>query len=226
MKKRFRILALILSAVMAMAAALSGCGSSAPTDTDAKKYVQAVIDLICLGEYDKSVDFADLEDGKELEMREEMIDEMLDSFTGEITLDDETKKEFKDCILRAFSCCKYTVGEAVKTDDDGSTGYDVTVSIEPLRVFDGANEAMEAEIEELTGDVDKLMNMTEEEMNAQVFEAVFEKLNKNLEEPAYDAAKEIVVHYGLMNEETNAYGISYEDGQKIGESLFSLDGVE
>ena len=227
MKKRFRVLAAVLTAVMLMAAVLSGCGSSAPSESDAKKYVQAVLDLMCTGDYDKSVKFADVEEGKELEMRDEMIDEMLDSITAEVGLDDETKDKFRDFIIRAFANCKYSVTDAVKTDDDGEVGYDVTVSIEPLRVFDGAVESMQEEMAALTSDTEKLMTMTEEEMYAMVFDALFDVLNKNLDNPAYDEAKEIIVHYGLIEDgDQKVYGTSEEDGEKLGEALFSMEGLE
>lgn len=227
MKKRFRVLAAVLTAVMLMTAVLSGCGSSAPSEADAKKYVQAVLDLMCTGEYDKSVKFADIEDGKELELRDEMFDEMLDSITAEVSMDDETKDKFRDFIIRAFANCKYSVTDAVKTDDDGEVGYDVTVSIEPLRVFDGAVESIQEEMSALTSDTEKLMSMTEEEMYAMVFDALFDILNKNLDNPAYDEAKEVIVHYRLIEDgDQKIYGTSAEDGEKLGEAMFSTDSLE
>ena len=38
---------------------------------------------------------------------------------------------------------------------------------------------------------------------------------------AYEEAKEVVVHYGLLDKEQNLYGISEDDGSRLGEVLFS-----
>jgi hypothetical protein len=46
-------------------------------------------------------------------------------------------------------------------------------------------------------------------------------IRENLQEPAYEEAKEVVVHYGLLDKEQNLYGISEDDGSRLGEVLFS-----
>ena len=226
MKKQFRVLAALLAVIVCMCTALTGCGSSAPKEDDAKKYVQAVLDLMCTGEYDKSVKFADVEEGKETEMRDELIDEMLSSVADDASMDEATKGKFRDFIMRAFENCKYTVKDAVKTNDDGSTGYDVTVSIEPLKVFDGAMESMQEEMTALTSDTEKLMNMSEEEMYGVIYDALFKILNANLDNPTYGEPQDIVVHYGLIDKEKKMYGTSSEDGEKLGQALFSMEGLE
>jgi len=226
MKKRFRLLAAVLAAVITCSVLLSGCGKSAPTATDAQKYVQAVLDLMCTGDYDKSVKFADVEEGKELEMRDQMIDEMLASVSQDAGFGEDIQARFREFIVKAFASCKYTVGEPVKTDDSGKTGYDVPVTIEPLKIFAGASESLEAEMTELTSDTEKLMEMTEDEMYGVIFDALFKVLDGNLENPQYGAGEEIVVHYGLLDEKENLYGLDEEAGSRLGEKLFSMEGLE
>lgn len=226
MKKRFRFLAAVLAAVMLTAAALSGCGASGPTEDDAKNYVQALLDLMCTGSYDGTVQFADIEEGKEQEMRDQMIDEIVASISEQAGMTGEIQERFRSFVDRAFSKCSFAVGEAVKTEEDKKTGYDVTVTIEPLRAFDGASEAMQEEIANLTADVDRLMKMTEEEMYEDIYAALFDHLEENLNDPSYDEPVELVVHYGIVDEENKVYGVSSEDSEKIGSALFSSEGLE
>ena len=225
MKKHFRIIAALLASVMLMGLMLSGCGKAEPTVEDAKKYVDSTVKLLCTGEYDKSVKFSDIEEGKETEARDAIIDEMLNQATSEYDLNDETKEQFLAFFINALAKCKYTVTDAVKTDDNGKVGYDVTVSVEPLKVFNGAEDAMTDVMLDLLSDT-SVLSMSEEEVTNLVFSKIFDVLNANLENPEYAAAEDVIVHYGLMDEEKNLYGVSEEDGQKLGEKLFSSEGLE
>lgn len=229
MKKRFRMLAAVVAAFMLMSAVLAGCGggSAGPTAEDAAKYVQAVLDLMCTGEYDTSVTFADVEEGKELELRNSMIDEIVDPYTEELGLSEDVKARFKDYVANAFAKCRYTVGEATEAEGpDGEKGFDVPVTIEPLKIFDGLSETLEEEIMNLTTDVDKLSSMTEEELYEEIFDALFKVLNENLEDPQYGDPQEVVVHYGLLDEEKKMYGVDEEAGQELGSKLFYTEGLE
>jgi hypothetical protein len=117
------------------------------------------------------------------------------------------------------------VTDAVKTDDNGKVGYDVTVSVEPLKIFNGAEETMSNVMVDLLSDT-SVLSMSEEEVTNLVFSKIFDVLNGNLENPEYGPAEDVIVHYGLMDEENNLYGLSEEDGQKLGEKLFSAEGLE
>lgn len=72
------------------------------------------------------------------------------------------------------------------------------------------------------GDADT-STMTEEEANELIYSAIIEIIRENLEEPVYEEPQEVVVHYGLMDEASNTYGITEEDGEKVGAILFSQD---
>lgn len=214
--------AIVLSLVLTMAM-LSGC-SSKPSPEDAQAYVKAVLDVICLGDYDHSVNLADIEDGSETEIRDQLVDEALESFGSDSGISDKTKESFKDTILKAFSMAKYTVGDAVATDDGG---YDVTVSIEALQLFKGFGENFETALQERAmQDIDKIMNMSEAEQTDYVMGIVIEMMNENLDDPQYDTAEEVIVHYGLLDEDQKMYGCTQEEGQKVGEKLFSLEGAQ
>lgn len=222
----FRHCAAAFLAVALTAGALCGCGSSGPSKEDARKYTQAVMDLICKGEYDQSVKFSDIEEGKGTQMRDNMIDEMISSMTGELELNDEVKTKFREFMIKAFSTCRYSVGEPVKTGDGADAGYDVPVTIEPLKLFSGASETIKKETDALTDDTEKLMSMSYDELYSSILNTVFDVLDRNLGDPQYAPGEEVVVHYGIIDKESKAWGISEEDGSRLGEKLFSLEGLE
>ena len=72
---------------------------------------------------------------------------------------------------------------------------------------------------------DKVMAMTEAEQNDWVMDVLIDMINDNLADPQYDPAEDVVVHYGLMDEESNVYGCTSAEGEKLGEKLFSQTGI-
>ena len=223
MKKNIiRLSAAALSLVLIIGM-LAGC-SSKPKPEDAQAYVKAVMDVICLGDYDHSVKLADIEEGQEGQVQEQVIEQGLASFGAEQGVSDEVKANFKETMLNAFALAKYTVGDAVATDDGG---YDVTVTIEPLRVYDGFNDNFETVLEEkVKANIDEVRSMSEDEQYNFVMNVIIEMLNENLKDPKYDDPVDVTVHYGLLDEEQKLYGCSSDEGAKLGEKLFSQAGVE
>lgn len=218
-RKTRQILIMMLSLIMA-AALLAGC-SSKPTGDDAKAYVQAVLDLMCTGDYDHSVKLADVEEGKETAMRDEMINSVITDLTASANLDEEVTKGFTDLMIDALGKAKYSVTDAQETEDGG---FDVTVSIEPLQIFAGLGDDYEARLQEkVQADADKIMAMSSDERNNYVMKYLLELMNKGLEDPKYEAAEEVTVHYGELEE--NVYGCSEADGQALGSKLFSTTGL-
>ena len=218
MKRKHTLTALLIVVMMLAVSMLTGCAPKLPTAEDAQNYTKAVLDLMCTGDYDHNVKLADVEEGKELEMRDAMIDDALQSIAGDAGLTDDVTAEFKDVLIEAFAKCKYTVGEAVQTGDGE---YDVTVSIEPLKLFSGVQEKLMEQSATLYEDVDDPSALSEQELNSRIYSLMAKLIRENLQAPAYEEAREVVVHYGLLDKEKNLYGISEEDGSKLGEVLFS-----
>lgn len=222
MYKSIRKFAALLLAMIMVTVFAAGCGSSKPTADDAKAYVQAVMDLMCTGDYDHSVKLSDVEEGKETETRDNLIDAAVAGFES-AGIDEETKGLFKDYIINALGKAKYTVGDAVEAEDGG---FDVTVAIEPLRLFDGVQEEFMSKIPDSLGySLDELAAMSEEELNKVVYTSLIGFLNTKLDDPQYDAAKEVTVHYGLLEEDGNVYGVNEADGNKLGSVIFSNEGM-
>ena len=223
MKKSFkRLLLVAFMAVMAVAV-LTGCGPKKPAPEDAQAYVKAVLDLMCTGDYDHEVNLADIEEGKEAETRDAVVDQMIAEIGSQQNLNDEVKSSFRDLMLTALGKAKYTVGEAVETEDGG---YDVTVTLEPLQLFTGASEELDAVLEErVAAEADKILAMSEDEQTNYVMEILIELLNKKIEDPQYDDAEDVVVHYGPMDGQENVYGCTEAEGEKLGAKLFSTSGM-
>ena len=205
-----------------MTVLLAGCAESAsgPTKDDAGAYVKAVLDLMCLGEYDQSVNLADVERGKEKETRDAMIDSVLSSIVAETSMNEEQAVQLREYLAKAFTACRYSIKNVTSTEENE---YDVTVSIEPLRIFRGVSEAIEAKTEELKEDPEDLISISEEEKVTILYDTLIEKLNENLNDPQYAEAEEVVVHYGLIDEENNLYGIDEDAGALLGKKLFSAE---
>ena len=222
MKKSFkRLLLVAFMAVMAVAV-LTGCGPKKPAPEDAQAYVKAVLDLMCTGTYDHSVTFGDVASGREQDSRDEMIAGIVSSIAKDNDLNEEQRARLEDCLTRAFSACRYTIKD-VRESEDG--GCDVTVSIEPLKVFEGISDALNSKVGELTGDGEAMIAMTPEEQTAALAEVLLSQLDQNLENPQYGPAEEVIVHYGLLQGSEDRYGIDENAGKTLGDKLFSTEGL-
>lgn len=223
MKKGLKHLSLLMLMLAMTVVMLAGCGPKKPAPEDAQAYVKAVLDLMCTGDYDHSVDLADIEEGKETEIRDNLVSDLIGDLSTQQNLNEEVTNSFKEFMIKAFEKAKYTVGEAVPTDEDG--GYDVTVSIEPLQLFSGINEELNDVLQErVAEDAEKILAMSEDEQTNYVMGILIEMLNKKLEDPQYDPAEEVVVHYGPMEGQDGVYGCTSEEGEKLGSKLFSTSG--
>lgn len=222
MKNNLRRIIAVAAALLMVLSVMTGC-SSKPKAEDATAYVKAMLDLMCTGDYDHSVKLADIEEGKETAMRDELINSALTEVAGTAGIDEETTNMFKDFIIKALGKAKYTVGEATATDDGG---FDVKVTVEPLRLYDGVMEDFQKQMPDILGyDYNQLSAMSEAELNNVIFKALFKYMDERLENPTYADPQEVVVHYGLLDEEKNMYGASEADGEKVGSLLFSQEGL-
>ena len=212
MKHWKKIAALLLALCMILA--LAGC-SRKPTAEDAEKYVDAVLSLLCTGEYDQSVN---IEDADELgSVMDEAIAEVLNQASDGVEISEQTKADFTEVMHEMFAHSNYTVGKATPADD----GFDVPVTVRPLLVGDEVDEAMNAGMEELMSSTD-ISQMSTEELTDSVIQLMVDAFKVVLEDPQYGEETTVTVHYGLLDEDNNIYGVSEADGEKIGSVLFSM----
>ena len=222
MKKNIKRLAALLMVFIMVLTVMTGC-SKKPKAEDAKAYVQAVLDLLCTGDYDHSVKIADLETDGEGSERDALIDDMMTSVSAQLNLSSENEALFKDFLIKALSNAKYTIGDATATDDGG---FDVTVTVEPLKLYEGAMEEFQAGFPGNLGySENELAAMSQDELNNVIMAAVINLLSDRLDSPTYADPEDVVVHYGLLDEEQNMWGCSEEEGAKLGEKLFSTEGL-
>lgn len=215
-----RIVALFMVVLMLMLA-LAGCGQAKPTAEDAKAYVQATLDLLCTGDYDHSVDLADVEEGEEEAVREEMFAGVKQQLMDEASISDETADVFQEFMFKCFGLAKYEVLDAVETEDGG---FDVTVSVEPLKAYAGADEFMDSlSFESIGVSADDFLALTADEQQDIVLRSLFEFLIGKLDTPTYGDPTEVVLHYGLLDEENNLYGCDEDQGELFGSKAFSFD---
>lgn len=211
MKRTKRLSALLLVLVLA-AGILVGCGSKKPTAENAKDYVKAALDIICTGDYDHSVKFADMNTEEAKKTREELLDGVEESLTGgETELPEETVKKFRSVMDQALRQCRYSVNDAVAADD----GFDVTVTIEPLLVMDSS--AITNDLMEHLMSIPNVTSMTQDEIMVTAMDFIVTCIEKNVKTPVYGDPVELTVHYGLLKD--NRYGVSEEDGQRLGAEL-------
>ena len=217
MKNSMKKLMAVIAVVLCIACVLAGCGNRKPTKEDAMDYVQAVLDGICTGDYDHSVKFVDMEESDLTNMREEVLDAFMDGLmgSGELTLSEETAKSFRDVMDKALTKCKYQVVDAVEKEN----GYDVTVSIEPLKVMDSEN--LQHELTNYLLTVPNILSMSEDEIMEVAMKYIAEQIDAGLDSPAYDDAVQVTVSYTEL--EKGQYGVSKEDGERLGEKMFSVN---
>lgn len=219
MKKGLKHISLIMLMLAMTIVMLAGCGPKKPEPEDAQAYVKAVLDLMCTGDYDHSVNLADIEEGKESETRDNLVNELISDLGAQQNLNEEVTESFKAFMITAFERAKYTVGDAVATEDGG---YDVTVSIEPLQLYNGmSDELNDVVMERAAKEPEKIMAMSDDEQTNYVMGILIELLNKRMEDPQYDPAEEVVVHYGPMEGQEGVYGCTAAEGEKLGAKLFS-----
>ena len=189
--------------------------ADAPTAEDAKAYVKAILDIMCTGDYDHSVNLSDIPEGEEANLRDSTIESAVAAIASDSGLSEDVQADFTEVMREAFAKSKYTVGDAVPTEDGG---YDVTVTIEPLKLYAGAQTKLAERITR-----DDIEGLSEEEANNLIYTKIAEIIRENLEEPEYGEPQDVVVHYGLIDEQNNIWGVSEEEGEKLGEVLFSAD---
>lgn len=208
MKQFKRAAALILT--LCMVFALTAC-SSKPKAEDAEKYVKAVLDIICTGDYDHSVNLVDADEMSST--LDEAIDSAVESLSAEVTMTDEVKANFREVMMDLFAKSKYTVGEATEVEG----GFDVPVTLEPIQVGSTVEDAVNAAVDELVNDPETA-NMTQDDIMNALMQVVIDALKAELDDPQYGDSVEVTVRYKEL--EDGVYGVDEADGEKLGEAMF------
>ena len=235
MNRHFVLLTKVISLAAALiltASMLTGCRSSSvkgPDADDAEKYVEALLDLTCTGSYSGSVSLSNAGKDKELEIRDSIIDDLYSSTVEDAGLSEDVQALFRDFLTKAGQNCRYSVTDVAPSENQASPDYpeyDVTVSIEPLKAFKDASELLDREMNAMESDTGKLLETDPEVICSTAFRNVFTALSAQLDQPEYDIPQTVVVHYYPVDAEHNLYGISEDDCRRLGEKLFSMEGLD
>jgi hypothetical protein len=78
----------------------------------------------------------------------------------------------------------------------------------------------------MESDTGNLINTDPDVICSTVFRNVFSALSAQLDQPEYGIPETVVVHYYPIDTSRNLYGINEEDCTRLGEKLFSMEGLD
>lgn len=210
---RFLRAALALSLCLALCLCLTGCFGR-PSAQEAETYVTTLMSGLC---GTLPADTADESAAEAEALRTQLIDEVIAGFRGQgAALDEETEALIRSTLTSALAACRFTVGDAVKSGG----GYDVPVTVSPLKLFQVDMAAVEEEaIRQLSQDPD-LLTMSQSQVSNKVFRIMLAMIADNLDNPQYGEDVTATVRYERQDD--GEYGISQDSGAAIGRILFDL----
>lgn len=212
-----RILWIVLAVMML---ALTACRGM--TADDAVDYVQAVLDASYKEDFDEYTKQTDSTRQEAQQLFDDNLDNIMDigGFTDaglSQELYDSYRQLFKDMLAEA----KYTVADAEEEKDNGFT---VEVSAEPFTAFDGLlDEVMGAVQSEMENITDTSGLPSDDQINAMVFQKMYDLLAQRVAEPAYGQAQTVELHV-KMNDD-NVYYIDEDDLTELDKVLFPADNL-
>ena len=210
---RFLRAALALSLCLALCLCLTGCFGR-PSAQEAETYVTTLMSGLC---GTLPADTADESAAEAEALRTQLIDEVIAGFRGQgAALDEETEALIRSTLTSALAACRFTVGDAVKSGG----GYDVPVTVSPLKLFQVDMAAVEEEaIRQLSQDPD-LLTMSQSQVSNKVFRIMLAMIADNLDNPQYGEDVTATVRYERQDD--GEYGITQDSGAAIGRILFDL----
>lgn len=200
---------------------LVGCGKK----FDAKGYTQAVLDVSYKGETEKYMELTDssMEDAEAVFT--DNLDLTMEAFE-EWGMSEELFEKYKELIGDLIKQVKYTVGEAVETDDGNFT---VDVEVEPITIFDDTfaefNEQTTEYVNELTAKVQAGEAVpSDEEIQNTIYEMYYNILREALDAGLnYGDPQTITVHVNLGDDKV--YSIPEEDMQDLDNLTITTDSL-
>ena len=195
---------------------LSGCGMS---EEEAAEYVKASLDAAYKGEFDAFVEITDSTlEGAQTMYEENMIHTLETAGFSDMDISDELTKKYRELFFDISKAVNYTVGDAKESEDDG---YDVTVNIYPLMIFENITE--EKVTDAVVERIDNMKKYPGEEKIVEItFEEMYTILSEEIKEPEY-AEDMITQTVRVHKNEKGMYYISEEDMMNLDSALFHLE---
>lgn len=198
----------VLAAMLAAVLLLSGCGGA---KFDPSAYTKACLDAAYHEEY---AEYAEILDVSVEEAKKDMDEQNESAVERELTgipgVTDEQKEEYLKVMLEAQKLTKYKVGEAKETDD----GYEVSVTVEPIDVFEQYINAIPGKVEQAVTDG------TYDE--AQLLPFLIDILNESVANVSYKDETATTVQ--VTKDSNGAWQITEDEMTKIGNLM--MPGLE
>ena len=130
---------------------LAGCGMK---EEDAKAYVEASLDAAYKGEFDAFVEITDSTPEGAAAMYEENIEHIMEAAGfADLEISEELTNNYKQLFLDLIRQADYTVGEAVKNEDDS---FAVEITVKPMTILVGIEEELTNAFKSETDDLKKI----------------------------------------------------------------------
>lgn len=204
-----------ISFIITMAACFSmllgGCGKKL-TAEDAPAYVKSALDACYKGEFDAYIEFTKSSEEEAKALYEQGLDANMEaSGITDANVSQELQDLYRQLFADLLGISKYTVGEAAEDGD----GFTVEVSVEPFTMFDTlAQDLVDAvhaeEAEGLT---------TEDELNAYVYQKMYDLMSAKLSAPEYGEPQTVTVH--IQPDEDGIQTINEEDLVEIDTVMYA-----
>lgn len=209
-----RLLRAALALALCLCLSLTGCFGR-PSAEEAQTYVQTLMASLCgvlPDDAEENISAAEAE-----QLRTQLIDQVIEGFRGQgAALDEDTEALIRTTLTDALAACRFSVGEAVSVRG----GYDVPLTVSPLRLFQVDMAAVEEEaVAQLSQDPD-ILTMSQSQVSNRVFRIMLSMIADNLSDPQY--ADDVTLTVRFAKQDDGAYGISQDSGAAIGQALFDL----
>ncbi len=206
----------LLAAVMVLAA---GCGKK----FDASGYVKSFMDMLTKGEVEEYMKYTGQSEEEAKKDYNAMTDAMMES-AGGVGVSEDVQERFKDVYVKILAKSKYTVKDAVETDEGG---YTVDVEIEPITgLYDGLSEEIQKEAAEYAQElISKGEEVDQTALTDWVFNLMLDKMEERMDSLSYGDPTTVTVE---IEKDGNSYKIKDEEqvGEQIGMALIDTSSLE
>jgi hypothetical protein len=201
-----------LGLALAMALSLTACGGGLTTN-DAKAYIQGIMDMTYLGQY--NAEYLQLVGSTEAECEENYLTGLAveaDYFAYyfDSYLTDAVKDEVIQLYKEIYAHSSYTVKDAARTSDGG---FNVTVEVYPMDILDQVvnGDALWAFIDDFNAryEAGAFDGMSEDEYEAEWLSGVVEIIRPYLDSIGYLDVTSIVVQ--IQADEDGVFSLNEDD---------------
>lgn len=208
MKKR---VSFIISIAACFSLLLGGCGKKLTVE-DAPAYVKSALDACYKGEFEAYMEFTNSTEEEAKALYESGLDANMEaSGVTDINISQELQDQYRQLFAGLLGISKYTVGEA-KEDGDGFT---VEVSVEPFTMFDTLQDDLIAAVSATEVSEDA----TEDEINATVYQMMYDLMSAKLNAPEYGDPQTVTVH--IQPDEDGIQTINEDDLVEIDTVMYA-----